>query len=61
MIGLTTPPVGVCLFVASNIARLPLSPVIRAIIPYIITNLIVLLMVSYMPPLATWLPNTLMP
>ncbi|MCX2698225.1 TRAP transporter large permease [Ochrobactrum chromiisoli] len=61
MIGLTTPPVGVCLFVASNIARLPLSPVIRAIIPYIITNIIVLLMVSYFAPLATWLPNTLMP
>ncbi|MBB5701030.1 tripartite ATP-independent transporter DctM subunit [Ochrobactrum daejeonense] len=61
MIGLTTPPVGVCLFVASNVARLPLSPVIRAIIPYLVTNLIVLLMVSYMPPLATWLPDTLMP
>lgn len=61
MIGLTTPPVGVCLFVASNIARLPLSPVIRAIIPYIITNIIVLLLVSYIAPLATWLPNFLMP
>ncbi|MDP2081287.1 MAG: TRAP transporter large permease [Pseudotabrizicola sp.] len=61
MIGLTTPPVGVCLFVASNIARLPLSPVIRAITPYIITNMIVLLMVSYFPLLSTWLPNTLMP
>lgn len=61
MIGLTTPPVGVCLFVASNIARLPLSPVIRAITPYIFTNLIVLLMVSYFPPLSLWLPNTLMP
>nr|WP_111300194.1 TRAP transporter large permease [Paracoccus saliphilus] len=61
MIGLTTPPVGVCLFVASNIARLPLSPVIRAITPYIITNIIVLLLVSYIPQLSTWLPNTLMP
>ncbi|MDQ0511721.1 MULTISPECIES: TRAP transporter large permease [Ancylobacter] len=61
MIGLTTPPVGVCLFVAANIARLPLSPVIKAIVPYIITNIIVLLMVSYFAPLATWLPNLLMP
>jgi len=61
MIGLTTPPVGVCLFVAANIARLPLSPVIRAIVPYIFTNIIVLLMVSYFAPLATWLPNLLMP
>ena len=61
MIGLTTPPVGVCLFVAANIARQPLSPVIRASIPYNITNLIILLKVSYLPPLATWLPTTLMP
>lgn len=50
-----------CLFVAANIARLPLSPVIRAITPYIVTNLIMLLMVSYFPPLSTWLPNRLMP
>ena len=61
MIGLTTPPVGVCLFVAANIAQLPLSPVIRAIAPYIVTNLIILLLVSYVPALSTWLPNTLMP
>jgi TRAP-type C4-dicarboxylate transport system permease large subunit len=35
--------------------------VIRAITPYILTNIIVLLMVSYWAPLATWLPNLLMP
>lgn len=60
MIGLTTPPVGVCLFVCANIARLPLSPIVRAIIPYILTNIVVLLAVSYFPPLATWLPSVLM-
>jgi len=60
MIGLTTPPVGVCLFICANIARLPLSPVVRAIIPYILTNIAVLLAVSYFPPLATWLPSVLM-
>ncbi|HET8597338.1 MAG TPA: TRAP transporter large permease [Castellaniella sp.] len=60
MIGLTTPPVGVCLFVCANIARLPLSPIVRAIIPYILTNIAVLLAVSYFPPLATWLPSVLM-
>lgn len=60
MIGLTTPPVGVCLFICANIARLPLAPVVKAIIPYIITNILVLLAVSYFPPLATWLPSVLM-
>lgn len=59
MVGLTTPPVGVCLFVACNIARLPLLPVIKAIVPFLISNIIVLLLVSYYPPFATWLPTTL--
>ncbi len=59
MIGLTTPPVGVCLFVCANIAELPLSSVIKAIMPFIITNIIVLLLVSYIPELATWLPGLL--
>ena len=57
MIGLSTPPVGVCLFVCANIAREPLGRVVKALIPYIITNLIVLLLVSYIPVLSTWLPS----
>jgi C4-dicarboxylate transporter DctM subunit len=60
MIGLTTPPVGVCLFVACNIARVPLAGVIRAVVPFLISNIIVLFLVSYYPPFATWLPTTLM-
>ncbi|UUP19199.1 MULTISPECIES: TRAP transporter large permease [Nitratireductor] len=59
MIGLTTPPVGVCLFVCAGIARLPLAPVVRAITPFLLTNVLVLLLVSYYPPLATWLPSLL--
>ncbi len=59
MIGLTTPPVGVCLFVCANIARAPLSSVIRAIFPFLIGNIIVLLLVSYIPQLSLWLPNLL--
>lgn len=61
MIGLTTPPVGVCLFVCANIARLPLAPVVRAILPFVLTNILVLLAVSYFPSLATWLPSVLIP
>ncbi len=60
MIGLTTPPVGVCLFVCANIARLPLTPVVRAIAPFLLTNMIVLLLVSYVPAFATWLPSLLL-
>lgn len=60
MIGLTTPPVGVCLFVCANIAKLPLTPVVKAITPYLLTNIVVLLLVSYIPAIATWLPNLLL-
>jgi tripartite ATP-independent transporter DctM subunit len=61
MIGLTTPPVGVCLFVCAGIARLPLAPVVVAITPFLLTNITVLLLVSYIPALATWLPSLLTP
>lgn len=60
MIGLTTPPVGVCLFICSNIAKLPLSPVVKAIAPFLLTNIIVLFLVSYIPVLATGLPSLLL-
>ncbi|MEX4007230.1 TRAP transporter large permease [Neoaquamicrobium sediminum] len=60
MLGLTTPPVGVCLFVCANIARLPLLPVVKAIMPFLLSNIIVLLLVSYIPAISTWLPTTLM-
>jgi tripartite ATP-independent transporter DctM subunit len=60
MIGLTTPPVGVCLFICANIAKLPLTPVVKAIAPFLLTNIIVLLLVSYVPAFATWLPSILL-
>ncbi|MGX0879317.1 tripartite ATP-independent transporter DctM subunit [Roseovarius sp. MBR-154] len=51
--------VGVCLFVCAGIARLPLMPVVVAILPFLLTNIAVLLAVSYIPALATWLPSLL--
>jgi C4-dicarboxylate transporter, DctM subunit len=57
MLGLTTPPLGVCLFVCGSIARVPLAAVVRAIAPFLAANLTVLLLVSYIPALSTWLPS----
>lgn len=56
MIGLTTPPVGVCLFICANIAKVPLARVVAAIAPYILTNIAILLLVTYIAPISTWLP-----
>lgn len=60
MIGLSTPPVGVCLFVVSEIGRVPMLKVARAIVPFLVCNIIVLLLVSYVPIISLWLPNLLM-
>ncbi|MBB1271893.1 TRAP transporter large permease [Psychromonas sp. SR45-3] len=57
MIGLSTPPVGVCLFVASSISGISMEKVSKAIIPFIICNLIVLMLVTYIPELSLWLPK----
>ncbi len=59
MIGLTTPPVGICLFVCANIGKTPLSSVIKEIFPFLIGNIMVLLLVSFVPQLSLWLPNML--
>jgi C4-dicarboxylate transporter, DctM subunit len=59
MIGLTTPPVGVCLFICANIGRISLVQITKAIWPFILTNIFVLLLVSYVPFFSTWLPNLL--
>ncbi|GHC38304.1 TRAP transporter large permease [Aidingimonas halophila] len=60
MIGLTTPPVGVCLFVVSGIGNLPMLKVAHAIVPFLICNLAVLLLVSYVPAFSLWLPNLIL-
>ncbi|MDX1429006.1 MAG: TRAP transporter large permease [Rhodothermales bacterium] len=56
IIGLTTPPVGVCLFVAAEIGETPVASVIRALLPFLVCNLIVLLLVAYVPAVSLWLP-----
>jgi len=59
MLGLTTPPVGVCLFVAANIARISLAQITVAVWPFLLCNLTVLFLVSYIPAISLWLPNLL--
>ena len=57
VIGLTTPPVGVCLFVASSIARISVGRLSIALIPFIAVSFIVLMLVSFVPQVTLWLPN----
>ena len=59
MIGLTTPPVGVCLFVASDIGNVDMGKTIRALLPFLLISLLVLMLVAYIPSLTLWLPTAL--
>lgn len=59
MIGLITPPLGLCLFVAEAIANVGLGALIRQIIPLFIVELIVLLLITLVPQTVTGLPNLL--
>ncbi len=60
IIGLTTPPVGVCLFVASSIGKVSMGQAVKAIIPFLIVSLIVLMMVTYIPAVSLMLPKLLL-
>jgi C4-dicarboxylate transporter DctM subunit len=60
-IGLFTPPVGVCLFVACGIAGLSITDSIRALIPFFFGLVAVLLVVTYVPPVVMLIPSALMP
>lgn len=58
-LGLVTPPVGVNLFVAAGIARVPLTEVLKGMRPFFIAGLVVVLLVAYVPALSNWLPDLL--
>jgi C4-dicarboxylate transporter DctM subunit len=57
VIGLTTPPLGVCLFVSSGIAGISLERISRAMIPFLLAAIVVLLLVTYIPSLSMWIPH----
>lgn len=58
-LGLTTPPVGLNLFVASMISDMPLLKVLQATLPWMLIDLFVLILVTSIPLLSTWLPSLL--
>ncbi|MFO7648797.1 MULTISPECIES: TRAP transporter large permease [Halomonas] len=53
-IGMITPPVAINLYVASSVTQLPLERITRAILPYLLGLIAVLLLVVYVPILAGW-------
>ena len=58
-LGLITPPVGLCLFVSSSIAGVPVQRVFKAAVPYFIAMMMVLSLVTFVPQIFLWLPRAM--
>jgi C4-dicarboxylate transporter DctM subunit len=56
-VGLCHPPVGLNLYVASGISRLGITELTRAVLPWLLTMLVFLIIVTYWPELSLWLPR----
>ena len=55
--GMITPPVGGLLFVTSVVAKVPLTRMVRELWPFMWAQIAVLIVLSFIPALSTWLPG----
>jgi tripartite ATP-independent transporter DctM subunit len=59
LIGATTPPFGVLLFIVMDIAKVSFGRMVRAMLPFYVPLGIALVLVTYWPSLSLWLPRAL--
>ncbi|WP_172329774.1 TRAP transporter large permease [Mangrovicoccus sp. HB161399] len=59
MIGLITPPYGLALYLGSSISGVPLGKIVKAAWPFLVSNLVVLVLVTYVPAIPLTLPRLL--
>jgi tripartite ATP-independent transporter DctM subunit len=57
MIGIITPPVGLCLFITAKIARVPLIEVIREIAVFVFVSILALGLITFIPAISLTLPQ----
>ncbi|GAB5389493.1 MAG: TRAP transporter large permease [Alphaproteobacteria bacterium] len=57
-IGMITPPVGLNLFVTSGVAGMSMAAIVRAAFPWLMILVVFLILITYIPWLSTFLPNT---
>lgn len=58
MIGLSTPPFGMLLFIVSGISGTPLKTIIKEIFPMLLVLIGVLFLITYVPVIVMFIPNT---
>jgi tripartite ATP-independent transporter DctM subunit len=57
--GLVTPPVGLDAFVLSGAIGVPLSTIFRGVVPFVIMELVCIVVLTIFPQIALWLPSTM--
>ena len=58
-VGMVTPPMGINLFVASGMTKIPMLKLAKACIPFLIAFLVCLLLITFIEPLSLFLPSIL--
>jgi C4-dicarboxylate transporter DctM subunit len=56
-LGLLTPPIGLNLFVLASTAKVPVGTVVRGVLPFLAAMLVLLLLITYVPIISTFLPD----
>lgn len=56
-VGLVTPPVGMTLFVTSNVSGISLSKTCKAVLPFAAAAMLITIALAYLPQVVMWLPT----
>ena len=56
-IGMLTPPLGICLFIACNIAKIQLSEIVRFVSPFLLVMIVCLVLITFVPDIVMFIPN----
>lgn len=56
-LGIITPPVGVGLYLGAGIGKIPLEHLIKALVPFIIAQILILILITYVPGVSLFIPR----
>jgi len=59
MIGQITPPFGMTLYTAQAVGKVDFAPLVKNLIPFVLVDIIVLILITYIPTISLWLPSLL--
>ena len=60
MLGILTPPLGIALYIMTEVSGVSFERVTKAVVPFLIPLAIVLVILTYVPEISLWLPNLIM-